>query len=241
MNDKKVLVVIPARYESSRFPGKPLVIINGKTMIHNVYNQISLCKFVDNIIVATDDDRIYNDVTSWGGLALMTSRIHTSGTDRVGEAALKYKDFQIIINVQGDEPFINPKQVDDLIKDMLKDDAQIATQCNMITEAEEIFDYNVVKVVKSQEHKALYFSRQAIPAHRDLPFKSWYEASKYYRHVGIYGFKREALLKLIELKESSLELSESLEQLRWLENDFEIKVYETQYKSKGIDTPEDLK
>jgi 3-deoxy-manno-octulosonate cytidylyltransferase (CMP-KDO synthetase) len=172
---------------------------------------------------------------------MMTKVAHQSGTDRVGEVALAMADYQIVINVQGDEPYINPNQIDDLISSMKADNASIATQCNICEKQEDIFDYNVVKLTKSVGNKALYFSRQAIPAHRDLPFKVWFENSLYYRHIGIYGFDRKVLLKLIDLEESKLEKSEKLEQLRWLENDYEIMVYETKYKSKGIDTPNDLK
>ncbi len=240
MEYKKVIVIIPARFHSTRFKGKPLVDINGKTMIRRVYEQVLKCKRVDEVIVATDHQDIYREVESWGGRAKLTSSTHQSGTDRIGEVAQKHPDFEIVINVQGDEPFIDPRQIDELASKMIENGVMIGTQCHIIQSEVDLFDYNVVKVVRDENERALYFSRQAIPAFRDKPYKQWMEESDYYKHVGIYAFRRECLLKLLKLKESQLEKIENLEQLRWLEHGFPIYVYRTDHISIGIDTPADL-
>ena len=235
---KKVLVVIPARYESTRFPGKPLASILGKSMISRVYSQVEKCKRVDEVLVATDHSAIFEHVKSWNGNVVMTATNHNNGTERIGEAISDYPDYDLIINVQGDEPLINPEQIDALIQSMHENKDIIATQCLKISEATELFDYNVVKLVKSKSNKALYFSRQAIPALRDEPYRDWFMKGDFYRHIGIYGFDRTTLFELLKLPESSLESLEKLEQLRWLENDFPISVYVTQYRSLGVDRPE---
>lgn len=236
----KVLVVIPARYASTRLPGKPLEMIGDRAMIHRVYDQSTKCDAVDKVVVATDDQRIMDYCEQNNLECVMTKDDHPSGTDRVAEVAQKYSKFEVVINVQGDEPFINPQQISDLIEMFVDPASQIVTQCAAIEDGDKLHDFNVVKVVRDQLDKVLYFSRQAIPAHRDLPYREWIGKSKYYLHIGIYGFRRDTLLQLVELPQSDLEKSESLEQLRWMDYGFDILAKETGYESIGIDTMEDL-
>lgn len=236
----KVLVVIPARYASSRLPGKPLAMIGSRAMIHRVYDQVKKCDVVDKVIIATDDQRIEAYCTQHQLDYAMTKADHPSGTDRVAEVAKMYPEYEVVINVQGDEPFINPNQIRDLVEMFVDPASIIVTQCTEIEEGDLLHDFNVVKVVRDQLDKVLYFSRQAIPAHRDLPYREWFSKSKYYQHIGIYGFRREALLQLVELPISSLELSESLEQLRWMDYGYDIIAKETDYECIGVDTEEDL-
>lgn len=224
---------------SSRLPGKPLEDLLGKSMIQRVYEQASKSRLAVDVIVATDHADIYHHVLGFGGKSVMTSSTHLSGTDRVAEAAA-FADGDVIINLQGDEPLINPKQIDDLIEQFEQPEVEIATQKIKIESAEALFDYNVVKVVTDKHGRALYFSRQAIPAHRDSAFRKWLEQTHYFRHVGIYGYRKNTLFELTALAPSILEMAESLEQLRWLENGYTIHCSETQYHSVGVDTPEDL-
>lgn len=236
----KVLVVIPARYASTRLPGKPLAMLGSKAMIHRVYDQVQKCDAVDKVVVATDDTRIMEYCTLNKLDCAMTKADHPSGTDRVAEVASMYPDYEVVVNVQGDEPFINPNQISDLIEMFVDPASGIVTQCIEIEDGDLLHDFNVVKVVRDQLDKVLYFSRQAIPAHRDLPFREWFSKTKYYQHIGIYGFRRDVLLQLVELPISSLELSESLEQLRWMDYGYDIIAKETEYDSIGVDTEEDL-
>ena len=236
----KFIGIVPARYQSTRFPGKPLAMINQKPMIQWVYENIS--KALENIWVATDDDRIFKTVESFGGKALMTSANHQSGTDRCAEAAealSKNYDFDVVINVQGDEPFIRPEQIERL-ESCFKDKADIATLIKKIESSEELFNPNRPKVVIDNDNNALYFSRSPIPFARGREKSDWLSAHTYWSHIGIYAYTKEALRKITKLKPGKLETSESLEQLRWLENGFKIKTAETRYQSIGIDTPDDL-
>lgn len=223
---------------STRLPEKPLADIVGKSLIEHVYLKAIQVKDAE-VIVATDDARIYDHVFAFGGKAAMTSSEHQSGTDRIAEVASGL-DSDIIINLQGDEPMINPKQIEELIQLMQMPHVEIGTQCVKLDDPQALFDYNVVKVVRDYDHKALYFSRQAIPAFRDLKYEAWIEKADYFKHVGMYGFKREALMKITTLPPSELEKTESLEQLRWLQHGFNIYCKETTYASIGVDTIEDL-
>jgi 3-deoxy-manno-octulosonate cytidylyltransferase (CMP-KDO synthetase) len=238
-----ILAIIPSRYASTRFPGKPLVDILGKTMIRRVYEQAS--KVFEDVVVATDDQRIQDEVKSFGGNVVMTSQDHKSGTDRCWEALQKYENqtgskFKYVINIQGDEPFVNPKQLELLEQTIYIKDSDIATLIKKFDRDEDIFDVNKVKVIYNKNNSAIYFSRWPIPYVRDNEKKNWQNTRDYYLHIGLYAYRRDVLEKITELKPSPLELSESLEQLRWLENGYTIKVAETIYKSIGIDTPEDL-
>lgn len=247
----KILGIIPARYESTRFPGKPLVDIDGKTMIQRVYEQCKKAKSLTEVIVATDDERILNHVVGFGGKAIMTSSAHQSGTERCGEVLELMEDdeqfFDVVVNIQGDEPFINPKQIDRVCSVFKDDDlAEVSTLVKKIEDQDELFNENVVKVVlvdkeeDSESRDALYFSRQPIPFQRGVDKKDWLNNQDYYKHIGIYAFKVEEFYEILELEESPLERAEKLEQLRWIANHFTIQTLETDEDSKGIDTPEDL-
>jgi 3-deoxy-manno-octulosonate cytidylyltransferase (CMP-KDO synthetase) len=234
--------IIPARYASTRFPGKPLVDIKGKSMIQRVYEQCEKVPELNVLIVATDDEKIYNHVKTFGGRAIMTSAEHQSGTDRCNEAAslIGAKPEDIIINIQGDEPFIVPEQVKLLISIMQDNKKQIGTLIKKIDTPQELFDPNKPKVVKDHSGKALYFSRSVIPFVRLAENTEWILNHKFYKHIGIYAFRFEILKKISALSQTSLEIAESLEQLRWLENGFGIFTAETSIESISIDTPEDL-
>ncbi len=232
--------IIPARYESTRFPGKPLALINNKPMIQWVYENVS--KALEHVWVATDDDRIFNAVEGFGGNAIKTLSTHQSGTDRCAEAAQKLEDklkFDVVINVQGDEPFIQPRQIE-LLKSCFENDADIATLVKKIETEEELFNPNRPKVVIDNKQNALYFSRSPIPFVRGEEEKNWHNKNNFWAHIGMYAYKTGVLQKITKLKPSTLELTELLEQLRWLENGFQIKTAETTHQSIGIDTPEDL-
>jgi 3-deoxy-manno-octulosonate cytidylyltransferase (CMP-KDO synthetase) len=239
--NSKVIAVIPSRYDSSRFPGKPLAIIQGKSMIQRVYEQAKSCKDLDDVIVATDDQRIYSHVESFGGKVAMTSNTHESGTDRCGEVLNKYKDeVAIVVNIQGDEPFIQAEQISNLINAFKDESVDISTLAKKIETDSQLHDPNLVKVVKQTNSFALYFSRSPIPYYRSSEKTNWCESHDYFKHVGIYAYRATSLQKLVQLPASKLEKSESLEQLRWLENGYKIHVGNTLHESIGIDTPEDL-
>ena len=239
----KIIGIIPARFASTRFPGKPLVDIKGISMIQRVYRQVEAADLINKVVVATDDTRIYNHVQSFGGAVVMTSNTHQSGTERIAEVVRKSDgDFDIAINIQGDEPFIQPQLIDDLAKFLMNNSSfNIATAAKKITEKTTLFNPNVVKVVFSNTGKALYFSRQVIPYIRGIEKEKWLEQQDFYKHIGIYAFRTTALLEVIQKPMSSFEKSESLEQLRWLENNYTIGVMKTKYETIGIDSPEDLK
>ena len=230
----KVICIIPARYASTRLPGKPLKLIAGKPMIQRVYEQAAKAKMPDEVIVATDDNRVYQAVKDFGGRAVMTSTEHRSGTDRLAEVAKDREDVDVVINVQGDEPMLPPEIIDALAELFAKDgDLQMATmKCPM--KQEEYNEPGSVKVVTDLDGYALYFSRSLLPYPRN-------EAGvKVYKHVGIYAYRRDFLLKYAALEPTPLELMESLEQLRALESGYRIKVLESDFQGVGVDTPEDL-
>ena len=234
--------IIPARFASTRFPGKPLVDIGGKSMIQRVYEQVS--KVLADVYVATDDQRIFDAVLAFGGRAIMTSDQHKSGTDRCYEAYSKLSgNFDVVINVQGDEPFIQPEQIETL-KDCFKStETEIATLAKRFTEMdgfEALNNPNSPKLVVNKSSEAMYFSRSIIPFRRGAETADWISLNTYLKHVGIYAYRADVLRQLTQLEQSPLEISESLEQLRWLENGFRIKVGYTDVETVGIDTPEDL-
>lgn len=237
------LAIIPARYASTRFPGKPLAMISGKTMIERVYKQS--CEVFENVYVATDDNRIFEAVTRFGGRAVMTQTTHLNGTSRALEAMTQIEKLRgihckYVINIQGDEPFIKPEQLKELSNCFTNPEIEIATLVKKITNPKELFSPNIPKVVFGKNGQALYFSRSPIPYLRDFPSDQWLYHSSYYKHVGIYGYKRETLIEIAAMSPSPLEKTESLEQLRWLENGVKIAVAETTYESYSVDTPQDL-
>ncbi len=234
------LGIIPARYASTRFPGKPLAIINGKPMIQHVYENAKTA--LDEVWVATDDQRIFDSVISFGGNAIFTSEDHKSGTDRCAEAAQKIAqnlDFDFVINIQGDEPFLKGAHLESL-KDCINADTEIATLVKEATRNSEIFDPNKPKVVLDNEGNALYFSRSPIPYLRDSNQDEWINKQDYWMHIGVYAYRADILQKITQIGQGYLEKAESLEQLRWLENNFKIKTAVTNYESFGIDTQKDL-
>lgn len=238
----RFVCIIPARFNSSRFPGKPLVDIGGKTMIQRVYEQAS--KVLADVYVATDDERIYNAVISFGGKAIMTSDQHKSGTDRCYEAFSKLEEwFDVVLNIQGDEPFIQPEQIIELQKCFDNPETQIATLAKRITGKEGLeglSNPNTPKLVVNTQHEAMYFSRSIIPFKRGSETQDWISQHPYLKHIGIYAYRADILHDLTSLSQSPLELAESLEQLRWLENGYRIKVGYTDVETFGIDSPEDL-
>lgn len=235
--------IIPARYGSSRFEGKPLVDICGKPMVVRVYEQV--IQSLDEVYVATDDVRIYDVVRDFGGKAIMTGSHHKSGTDRCYEAyRLSGSTADVIINIQGDEPFVQPVQIEHLKQCFDSPEVEIATLCRRIDEEstfESVFDANKVKVVFSDiTHEALYFSRSFIPYLRGVSHEEWLHRFPYYLHVGMYAYRADVLEVLTRLPQGRLEQAENLEQLRWLENGYRIRIGETTVSTIGIDTPEDL-
>ena len=237
----RILGIIPARYASTRFPGKPLVEIAGKSMIQRVYEQCKQANLLTDVIVATEDERILTHVLAFGGKVEMTDNQHVTGTDRAAEVAAKYPNFDAYINIQGDEPFIAPQAIDILCQKMIENTPDIATLMQKITNVSQLESPNVVKVVTNNKGYALYFSRNVIPFLRNIQdSQQALTAHSFYQHIGIYGFSKETLLQLSKLSCSALELAESLEQLRWLENGFSILTAITDYQSIAIDTPEDL-
>jgi 3-deoxy-manno-octulosonate cytidylyltransferase (CMP-KDO synthetase) len=237
------LGIIPARYASTRFPGKPLADINGKPMIQKVYEQT--LKALDHVWVATDDERIEKAVKDFGGKVVMTSTEHLSGTDRIAEAvSIISKDsdisLDVVINIQGDEPFIQPEQINAVKTCFDNQETEIATLIKPIQIEEEIFDPNKVKVVVGNDMKALYFSRSPIPYLRGVDKEEWLNKGSFFKHIGMYAYRLKTLQEVTKLPQSKLELIESLEQLRWLENGYWIQTEITEHESIGIDTPEDL-
>jgi len=233
--------IIPARYQSTRFPGKPLVLLGEKPIIQWVYENTK--KALSEVYVATDDERIFEAVIAFGGKAVYTSPEHQSGTDRVAEAARKIAEiqqFEVVINIQGDEPFIRPEQIEGLKNCFDSPVTEIATLIKPITNPLEISNINRPKVVINKQQEALYFSRSAIPFVRDCPSEDWLSKNTFYSHVGMYAYRYDVLLGLTKLPIGILEKAESLEQLRWLENGYRIKTAETNFENIGIDTPEDL-
>lgn len=237
----KILAIIPARYASTRLPGKPLAEIGGKPMIELVYRRVKSCTAISQVLVATDDQRIAEAVQDFGGAAILTSTTCITGTDRCAEALLQLKgNWDLVLNVQGDEPFIRPEQLHQLIDCMLASDADAGTLVKKITEEKDLQNPNVVKAVISSKGKALYFSRSAVPFVRQTGHLPWTKQADFYRHLGIYAFRAEKLPMLASLPPGTLEQAESLEQLRWLEAGYSIQTAITEYDAAGIDTPEDL-
>lgn len=242
MKKSDFIAIIPARYASTRFPGKPLAKLGGKFIIEWVYEQVSLA--VDNAIVATDDERIANAVASFGGKSVMTSPNHKSGTDRCYEAYVNNGgNEQVIINVQGDEPFIRPEQIQEIMSCFDDHGTQIATLVKPFDQTRsfaELENPNSPKVVIDKNRHAKYFSRQVIPYLRGIDKAQWPSLHQYYTHLGMYAYTRQTLAEITRLPMSDLEKAESLEQLRWLENGYKIAVGISEFQSIGIDTPEDL-
>lgn len=236
----KILGIIPARYQSSRFPGKPLIDIAGKSMIQRVYEQCLKSKSLNQVIVATDDQRIAEHVISFGGIVQMTSEQHQSGTDRCAEIAERHSQFDVFVNIQGDEPMINPTQIDLLASCFKSQDTQIATLVKPINTREELFNENTPKVVLNTNNEAIYFSRTAIPFLRGVEKENWLDNNTFFKHIGIYAFRNQTLKEITKLKVSSLEIAEALEQLRWIQNGYKIQTAISQNESQAIDTPEDL-
>ena len=235
--------IIPARYASTRFPGKPLADMGGKTMIQRVYEQV--LSTVDELYVATDDERIYEKVKNFGGCVILTTEVHRSGTDRCCEAFFKTGiDCDVVINIQGDEPFIQPEQIGLLKKCFLEADTQIATLVKPVDYngdfEQTLLNPNTPKVVLNNRSEAMYFSRSIIPYIRGKKHPEWLRSHTFYKHIGIYAFRSDVLKEITALPQSSLELAENLEQLRWLQNGYKIKVAITHQETIGIDTPEDL-
>ncbi|MDR6781672.1 3-deoxy-manno-octulosonate cytidylyltransferase (CMP-KDO synthetase) [Pedobacter africanus] len=236
----KVLGIIPARFASTRFPGKPLVEIQGKSMIQRVYEQTLKAKSLTKVVVATDDERIANEINSFGGSFVMTASTHQSGTDRCAEVARHFLDYDIVINIQGDEPFIDPKQIDLLVSCFEKENVQLATLIKKIQTEAELFNNNIPKVVINSRQEAIYFSRHTIPYIRNAEKDKWLNSQQFYKHIGIYGYTTLSLQEITKLKPSALEIAESLEQLRWIENGYAIQTRVTDIETIAIDTPEDL-
>ena len=238
----KFIGIIPARYASTRFPAKPLALLGGKPVIQRVYEQV--VKVLDEAVVATDDERIYQADKSFGGKVVMTSVNHKSGTDRCYEAyTLAGNGCDVVINIQGDEPFIQSSQLES-IKECFNDSAtEIATLVKPFT-ADDVYEslenVNSPKVVVNKNMQAMYFSRSIIPYQRNKDKSEWLKGHTYYKHIGLYAYKANILKEITELPQSSLEVAESLEQLRWLENGYTIKVGISDVETIGIDTPEDL-
>jgi 3-deoxy-manno-octulosonate cytidylyltransferase (CMP-KDO synthetase) len=236
----KILGIIPARYASTRFPGKPLIDILGKTMIQRVYEQAAQSNFLSAVVVATDDDRIFQEVLRFGGKVVMTAKNHRSGTDRCKEALEIYQNqsiqnFDAVVNIQGDEPYIHPQQIDQLCLLFQDKNVQLGTLVKKSQDLEKLQSPNAIKVTLTHQNYALYFSRSLIPFYRETETEKFF-----WKHIGIYGYRADVLSEITNIEVSSLEIAESLEQLRWLENGYKIKVGITEYESQSIDSPEDL-
>lgn len=235
----KVLGIIPARFDSSRFPGKPLIDLKGKTMIQRVYEGAKKSTLLNELIVATDDTRIYKVVENFGGKVIMTAKNHQSGTDRCGEISSRLKDFDIVINIQGDEPLVDFRQIDSLIRGFEDQNVSIATLAIKQITQEDLVNKNRIKIVADELNNALYFSRSCIPNFENYNGNS-IENYPYLRHIGLYAYRSEILNELVKLKPCKLEQIESLEQLRWLYYGFKIKLVETTIETPNIDVPEDV-
>ncbi len=235
----KFIGIIPARYASSRFPGKPLAILGGKPVIQRVYEQVN--KLLDNVYVATDDQRIYDCVKNFGGKVVMTKNNHKSGTDRIEEAIEKIGgDWDVVVNIQGDEPFIQKEQILSLCECFKDPNTQIATLGKPFTTMDAVTNPNSPKIVLDNQNFAMYFSRSIIPHIRGKQTNEWINSYNYIKHLGIYAYRKDILQEITKLPQSSLEIAESLEQLRWLQNGYKIKVGITEIETVGIDTPDDL-
>ncbi|MDO9512112.1 MAG: 3-deoxy-manno-octulosonate cytidylyltransferase [Bacteroidales bacterium] len=239
----RIAAIIPARYASSRFPGKPLVMIHGKSMIMRVYEQAVQAGVFTEVIVATDDSSILLHVQKQGGKAVMTSEHHRSGTERCAEAIIVAgleNAIDAVVNIQGDEPYIQPEQIVQLADCLRNADRGIATLVKKITDVDELLNPGVVKVVRDFEGRAIYFSRHPIPFIREFEKEQWLRQYVFYKHIGIYGYHYKILKQIVDLPMAAIEQSESLEQLRWLYNGYPVFTAETDYESLAVDTPEDL-
>lgn len=237
----KATGIIPARYASTRFPGKPLIDLAGKSMLQRVYEQCKLSESLGRIIIATDDERIYKHAELFGAEVCMTDENHPSGTDRCAEVALKMNiEHEVIINIQGDEPLINPSQIDLLANCFEDPKTQIATLIKHITSEDILFNPNTPKVILDSENFAIYFSRECIPHIRNKEKSEWLSANTFYQHIGIYAYHKNVLQEITKLNPSNLEKAESLEQLRWIEHQYKIKTAITKEETFAIDTPEDV-
>ncbi len=237
-----IVGIIPSRFASTRFPGKPLIDIGGKTMIQRVYEQACKSKLLSKVVVATDDVNIEQHVKSFGGNVVMTSDQHQSGTDRCFEAITKVSSTaDVVINIQGDEPFIHPEQIDLVASCFADPKVQIATLVKKLTAMDDLVSNTIMKVIMNKNKEAIYFSRQAIPYIRGKEQNDWLNHFTYYKHIGIYAYTVSTLSEITSLEQSSLELAESLEQLRWIENGYKIKIEVTDFESVSVDAPEDLK
>lgn len=243
MKTIKFIGIIPARYASTRFPGKPLVEIGGKMMIQRVYDQVK--DLLDEVVVATDDQRIYDAVIGFGGKVVMTDENHKSGTDRCREAFEKCgSSYDVVINIQGDEPFIQAEQIALLKSCFENSNTELATLVKPFTKEDgttALFNPNTPKVILNNNSEAIYFSRSVIPYIRGTEESEWINHHIFYKHIGLYAYRADILLRITEMPQSTLEIAESLEQLRWIENGLTIKVAITHHETIGIDTPEDLK
>ncbi|RNI27260.1 3-deoxy-manno-octulosonate cytidylyltransferase [Rufibacter immobilis] len=236
----KAVGIIPARFASTRYPGKPLVLLNGKSMIQRVYEQAQKAD-LQEVVIATDDERIRQHVEDFGGKVVMTATHHQSGTDRCHEAySLLGQTYEVVVNIQGDEPFIQPEQINRVLQCFAQPQAQIATLIKAVQSTEELFNPNSPKVVIGAQQQALYFSRHPIPYLRGVEQPDWLSAHPFYKHIGIYGYRSTVLAELTQLQPSPLEKAESLEQLRWLEHGYRIVTAVTDLETIGIDTPADL-
>ena len=232
----KILGIIPARYASTRLPGKSLIEIGGKTMIQRVYEQVALCNSLTHYIVATDDSRIADQVRSFGGEVILTSPQHLNGTERCAEVlSIIGQHFDVVINIQGDEPFINPLQINTLADLMRNTNCDIGTLIKICADRTQLENPSIIKAVVNNQFKALYFSRAVIPYLRNEN-----QNHIFYKHIGIYGYKTAVLRKIVQLPPSILEIAESLEQLRWIENGYSIHTAITPFESISIDTPADI-
>lgn len=239
------LGVIPARYASSRFPGKPLVMIDGKSMIMRVYDQTLKATSLNRVVVSTDDVRIYDHVKECGGEVMMTSENHLSGTSRIGEVVenlsfMNHCPYDVIVNIQGDEPFIDPSQIDLVVSLFANPEVKIGTLIRKIENGEDLFNPNVVKAVVDHLGEAMYFSRSPIPYLRGIPQDAWIDNHDYYKHIGLYAYRSSVLKLILSLPEASAEQAESLEQLRWIFHGYHIHTAITDIETVGIDVPEDL-
>jgi 3-deoxy-manno-octulosonate cytidylyltransferase (CMP-KDO synthetase) len=239
MSSLKIVGIIPARYGSSRFPGKPLIDLKGKTMIQRVYEGVKKSQVLTDVIVATDDQRIFDEVVRFGGKVVMTGANHPSGTDRCGEVASGLKEVDVVINIQGDEPLVDYRQIDQLANAFLDENVTIATLGNRDITLKDINNTNRIKIVLDHQANALYFSRSAVPNYANAgenPLDNY----PYLRHIGLYGYRATTLQELINLTPTELEKTESLEQLRWLYYGYKIKVVETTIETPNIDVPADV-
>ncbi len=238
----KFIAIIPARFASTRFPGKPLVDIKGTSMIQRVYEQAIKTDLLAEVVVATDDNRIYDHVMGFGGKVLLTAGSHNSGTDRCFEAAghCSLAATDVVINIQGDEPFISPEQIKLLCECFKQEETSIATLVKKIEKMEELDNPSIPKVIRNSKQEAIYFSRSIIPYLRGVEKMDWLNSASFFKHIGIYAYRMKTLTEITQLPQSKLELAESLEQLRWIENGYKIQTAVTTHESIAIDTPEDL-